>query len=273
MCAGKSTRQTQKIDATGTCSRLAARTLPVAGEAEETEASAAELAFRAATELSDAGGGAPHPHYHRCFVHDMSASARAGGGGGGQLIIPTRSNRNRKSADPLTSQTIQQRPPIFLAVVAGQASGSAWRVYRRGVRDDTTQGTAIRRSGLVSCRRHHSSTAGIFSRVCRQDPDAREMARRYARCSCEQLRTIFGGQSCASATASQAQPGTAWRQCTPSTTPSDGLPSALPVADLCCKSCTRMLRGPCQELGPALLSLPCATSVISSAITGVFSFG
>ena len=74
-----------------------------------------------------------------------------------------------KSADPLTSQTIQQRPPIFLAVVAGQASGSAWRVYRRGVRDDTTQGTAIRRSGPMSCRRHHGSTgryllAGVPSR-------------------------------------------------------------------------------------------------------------
>ena len=177
MCAGKSTRQTQKIDATGTCSRLAARTLPVAGEAEETEASAAELAFRAATELSDAGGGAPHPHYHRCFVHDMSASARAGGGvGGGSSLFqpdPIETDCNRidfRSADPLTSQTIQQRPPIFLAVVAGQASGSAWRVYRRGVRDDTTQGTAIRRSGPMSCRRHHGSTgryllaAGVPSR-------------------------------------------------------------------------------------------------------------
>ena len=46
----------------------------------------------------------------------------------------------------------------------------------------------------------------------------------------------YGGVSCASATAAQAQPGTAWRQCTPGTTPSDGPPSALPVADLCCKS-------------------------------------
>ena len=99
----------------------------------------------------------------------MTCPHRRAQEGGGQLIIPTRSNRNRKSADPLTSQTIQQRPPIFLAVVAGQASGSAWRVYRRGVRDDTTQGTAIRRSGPVSCRRHHGSTgryllAGVPSR-------------------------------------------------------------------------------------------------------------
>ena len=37
------------------------RTRPVAAEAEEAEASAAEVVFSAATEFSDAGGGVPHP--------------------------------------------------------------------------------------------------------------------------------------------------------------------------------------------------------------------
>ena len=78
-----------QYDATGILSRRPTRTRPVAAEAEEAEASAAEVVFSAATEFSDAGGGAPASHYHRYLTDSMSASVgrRQGGGGEGAYEV------------------------------------------------------------------------------------------------------------------------------------------------------------------------------------------
>ena len=59
--SGSGVGETPNAAATGILSRRPTRTRPVAAEAEEAEASAAELAFSVVTELSDASGGVLHP--------------------------------------------------------------------------------------------------------------------------------------------------------------------------------------------------------------------